>query len=447
MKRTLCILCALLAVLPPLSACQPTPEEDVVVNKGEGTMEAAVAAPAAAPYRYEAPERWVETFTARDQTVRIDAGVEVPDDEYHPVLLVERRSFDAQQAVDYYTALFGEGVELRENQYSYAEVLTDLQNTMKGMFVEIDPETGEQIWAPYEGQEEEIARLQQLLAETPAEDTFVPLTAETMPFPLTEGMLRLPDGSSRYVYCTGTLCRIRRFRSVVTHNENWVMQGEATPGEPAHALENIRITEEEAVAMGDEVVAALGMADEMRVGSIIRARGIESYTYKVHGEGYLLTYVPSPEGTEAYCYERYFENNSLYLPEGDEYARPWQQERIEMLVTEDGVLDFCWMSPQEAMGVANENVQLLPFEEIQQHVRDLISFGVEGRPYAIDEGDLLISRVVLGAVVQRIPYETEAAYLAPVWIVQMTTEGEISRHNSPTILMVSAIDGSFVRSY
>ena len=447
MKRTLCILCALLAVLLPLSACQPTPEEDVVVNKGDGTMEAAVAAPAAAPYRYEAPERWVETFTARDQTVRIDAGVEVPDDEYHPVLLVERRSFDAQQAVDYYTALFGEGVELRENQYSYAEVLTDLQNTMKGMFVEIDPETGEQIWAPYEGQEEEIARLQQLLAETPAEDTFVPLTAETMPFPLTEGMLRLPDGSSRYVYCTGTLCRIRRFRSVVTHNENWVMQGEATPGEPAHALENIRITEEEAVAMGDEVIAALGMADEMRVGSIIRARGIESYTYKVHGEGYLLTYVPSPEGTAAYCYERYFENNSLYFPEGDEYARPWPQEVLEMLVTEDGVLALAWTVPQRVAGVANENVQLLPFEEIQQHIRDLINFGAAERRYENDEGDLLISRVVLGAVVQRIPYETEAAYLAPVWIVQMTTEGEISRHNSPTILMVSAIDGSFVRSY
>ena len=447
MKRTLCILCALLAVLPPLSACQPTPEEDVVVNKGEGTMEAAVAAPAAAPYRYEAPERWVETFTARDQTVRIDAGVGVPDDEYHPVLLVERRSFDAQQAVDYYTALFGEGVELRENQYSYAEVLTDLQNTMKGMFVEIDPETGEQIWAPYEGQEEEIARLQQLLAETPAEDTFVPLTAETMPFPLTEGMLRLPDGSSRYVYCTGTLCRIRRFRSVVTHNENWVMQGEATPGEPAHALENIRITEEEAVAMGDEVIAALGMADEMRVGSIIRARGVEDYTHQVLGEGYLLDYVLCPEGTIPYHYDRYVESNSLRLPEEEEYARPWPQEVLEMLVTEDGVLALAWTVPQRVAGVANENVQLLPFEEIQQHIRDLISFGVEGRPYAIDEGDLMISRVVLGTVVQRIPDQTETAYLAPVWIVQMTTEKEIGYHADPTILMVNAIDGSFVRSY
>ena len=159
-----------------------------------------------------------------------------------------------------------------------------------------------------------------------------------------------------------------------------------------------------------------------------------------------MTYVPSPEGTEAYCYERYFENNSLYLPEGDEYARPWQQERIEMLVTEDGVLDFCWMSPQEAMGVANENVQLLPFEEIQQHVRDLINFGAAERRYENDEGDLLISRVVLGAVVQRIPYETETAYLAPVWIVQMTTENEMEYHADPTILMVNAIDGSFISS-
>ena len=447
MKRTLCILCALLAVLPPLSACQPTPEEDVVVNKGEGTMEAAVAAPAAAPYRYEAPERWVETFTARDQTVRIDAGVEVPDDEYHPVLLVERRSFDAQQAVDYYTALFGEGVELRENQYSYAEVLTDLQNTMKGMFVEIDPETGEQIWAPYEGQEEEIARLQQLLAETPAEDTFVPLTAEAMALPLTEGMLRLPDGSNMYPYVTSSRWAFNRYRMIVVQNENWVMQGEATPGEPAHALENIRITEEEAVAMGDEVVAALGVADELRLGSIIRARGVEDYTHQVLGEGYLLDYVLCPEGTIPYHYDRYVESSSLRLPEEEEYARPWPQEALEMLVTEDGVLALAWTVPQRVAGVANENVQLLPFEEIQQHIRDLINFGAAERRYENDEGDLLISRVVLGAVVQRIPYETEAAYLAPVWIVQMTTEGEISRHNSPTILMVSAIDGSFVRSY
>ena len=199
--------------------------------------------------------------------------------------------------------------------------------------------------------------------------------------------------------------------------------------------------------MGDEVVAALGVADELRLGSIIRARGVEDYTHQVLGEGYLLDYVLCPEGTIPYHYDRYVESNSLRLPEEEEYARPWPQEVLEMLVTEDGVLALAWTVPQRVAGVANENVQLLPFEEIQQHIRDLINFGAAERRYENDEGDLLISRVVLGAVVQRIPYETEAAYLAPVWIVQMTTEGEISRHNSPTILMVSAIDGSFVRSY
>ena len=199
--------------------------------------------------------------------------------------------------------------------------------------------------------------------------------------------------------------------------------------------------------MGDEVVAALGVADELQLGAAIRARGIESYTYKVLGEGYLLDYVPCLDGTVPYFYDRYVESSSLRLPEEEEYARPWPQEALEMLVTEDGVLALAWTVPQRVAGVANENVQLLPFEQIQQHIRDLINFGAAERRYENDEGDLLISRVVLGAVVQRIPYETEAAYLAPVWIVQMTTEGEISRHNSPTILMVSAIDGSFVRSY
>ena len=43
------------------------------------------------------------------------------------------------------------------------------------------------------------------------------------------------------------------------------------------------------------------------------------------------------------------------------------------LVTEDGVLDFCWIVAAGSDGRRNENVQLLPFEEIQQHIRDLIN--------------------------------------------------------------------------
>ena len=40
------LLLALLLLAALLPACQPTPEEDIVVNKGDGTLEAAIAATA-----------------------------------------------------------------------------------------------------------------------------------------------------------------------------------------------------------------------------------------------------------------------------------------------------------------------------------------------------------------------------------------------------------------
>ena len=47
-KAMSCLLAAAL-----LSACQPTPEEDIIVNKGDGALEAAIAATAvpAQPYQ------------------------------------------------------------------------------------------------------------------------------------------------------------------------------------------------------------------------------------------------------------------------------------------------------------------------------------------------------------------------------------------------------------
>ena len=132
MKRTLCILCALLAVLPPLSACQPTPEEDVVVNKGEGTMEniiLATAAPAAplesgaeeTPAEFEepllreplgAPERWSEEPVTQQVpldmlTVIMDAEVIIPEVARASVYTARMVGDDADVRQTYLDALFG----------------------------------------------------------------------------------------------------------------------------------------------------------------------------------------------------------------------------------------------------------------------------------------------------------------------------------------------------
>ena len=46
MKRICCPFIALLMALSLLSACQPTPAGDIIVNKGDGALEAAIAATA-----------------------------------------------------------------------------------------------------------------------------------------------------------------------------------------------------------------------------------------------------------------------------------------------------------------------------------------------------------------------------------------------------------------
>ena len=79
---------------------------------------------------------------------------------------------------------FGGPVELREPAYGREEILYALQYVQQGKVVDEDPETGEPIFGPYEGQEEDIARLKaQLAAVMEQEETFTPLTAETAPLP------------------------------------------------------------------------------------------------------------------------------------------------------------------------------------------------------------------------------------------------------------------------
>ena len=129
LKSLLALLVALAALL---SACQPTPAEEIIVNRGDGALEEAIAATAVPAARYEAPQRWEETFEVRGQTVRIDMPVEVADASEYPVLTVQRAPFTAQRCVEAVEAYLGAAAWLRETEYSYEEILTDLRVAQRG---------------------------------------------------------------------------------------------------------------------------------------------------------------------------------------------------------------------------------------------------------------------------------------------------------------------------
>ncbi|MEN6419849.1 MAG: DUF6034 family protein [Clostridiaceae bacterium] len=445
MKRCLSAFMCFCVLL--LCACQPTPKEEAVVGRAEGTLEQAVRAVPEKPYHYEAPAHWKETMTVRDHSVIIDADVEVPKTDMFPTYTLRKSHFDRQMCIDTLAAVYGDAAKLREQLYSYDEVLTDLQNVEKGMLTGVDEDTGELIWQPYEGQEEDAAKLRQLLTELDVHDTFIPFTASNLDFPVIDRAVQFEDGQKAYIYCTESFFRIRRDRSCNIQLENWVLQGDATPGERSHPLENIQISEQDAIETGNQVIKRLGQDGNMALASSHKARATESYTYRVLGEGYLLTYVQNTAGAVPFDYRNYIDSNVLaFTQKQDAYAEYLPQEWIEIFITENGVLSFAWGDPKEIVNTANSNVVLLPFDQIQQSIRNLITYGVSGYDNSTNDdfGALLISRITLGASIQQVPDQGDEAFLVPTWMVTLTTETDQAQNIDLAVLMINALDGTYI---
>ncbi len=430
------VFCILLALI----GCQPTPNEEAVINRADGVLEKAILSKPVEPYTYEAPTRWDEVYHAREQEVRFSADIEFPEVQQFPVVTIKQRSFTSKDVLSFFHSLDNGDWSVRENEYSREELMIDLQNAAKGIYMGEDEKTGDPIWEP---DEEEMKRIQKLIEQTPAKDTFVPLKAEQL---LDSGIYyQVMDstGKTWYSLADSLDLSVSRYRDGNIQMENWVMQGDATPGERPHTLENIRISEQEAIEKGNALIAALGLKD-FGVADIQRARETQSYTYAVYGEGYLLTYVQTLAGAKPCFYSTYSDSEfitwSLQQGGATTYAPPWHQEYVQMFITEDGVLFYGWYQPKDIIMTANENVQLLPFSDIQKDVKKLIEYCTGGAK----NSPILIKRIVLTSAIAQIPNQGDEAFLVPTWAFFTTSEENEADNIDMGVLLINALDGTYI---
>lgn len=430
-----------------MSACQPTPEEEIVYNRQDGALEQVIVSTPAPTYapdeKYEAPEKWTEELEYRGEKIYIDADIEVADGDAFEVLTITTDDFDSKNALSYIRLLLGENLELREQQRSYDELLVDLQNVQKGDFVDIDETTGELIWEPYEGQEEDIQELKGLLAQTNPDESFQAFS-DNIEFPVDDRLLRTENGDRWYASCRNKLFNLQRNRITSFQLESWVLAGNAYPGERGHALEVSDITEEEAIEKAKAFIAPLGKT-EMQVATIDKAREIEAYTYKIFSTGYYIKMVGNPANTIPVLYSDYSGNRYLHFSEdeGIEYKKRWVQEQMVLYVTSEGVQMFTWNYRKKVVNVANENVTLLPFEQIQERMRALLEYGVRDG----SNNPIYITRIVLGSAIQQVADQGDEAFLVPAWMVFFTTERHRTMGMKESLMMISALDGSYISQW
>ena len=445
MKIKKAMSCLLAAAL--LAACQPTPAEDIIVNRGDGALEEAIAATAVPSEQPLLPvdevgeriERWTDELHIRGLTCTIDADIVLPDKQIFPVYRVRQRTLDAKTVTETLAPLLAGATGACETTRTREDVLLDLMLARKGSYAVYN---GVGVWEPYDGQEEDIARLEEELKNTP-EETFGPVP-ETVPLD-TPYTYALPDGGRIRVRVSqdGLYATAYGAYSGV-QPESWVMAGEAYPGEPkGTTLQNVKLTQAEAEAMAQAFLEQAGLT-YLGLAEAEKARILQDITFETLSEGWQLIYVRSDGG----CIPVYYYNQQTgYLYQrSEDYAPRWYPEALRLYVDENGIQSFEWSRPLEIVETMNENVLLLEFDEIREQITQAIAHGyayMSEKMGGSGNYAVTVNRIVLTNVLVPMRDTVEYQMLVPAWVVFYEEDlglGEPLRD----FIAVNAVDGSLV---
>lgn len=441
-RRLICglLLCTLLV---GMLACQPTPEKEIVMNRGDGVMEEKIFGDAAPGQEVEKPSHWAESILIGNAlTVEIDCSVEWGEENVYPVNQYTPAPFTAERIVQLSNLFFGEITGLREQEVSYEELVSKLLQLDKGMYEGLDMD-GNPIWTPYSAEEkaEKEGEIRAQMGQTPVVDTFVPFAIDTVSLKQvghTHLTLQRQDGTLGY-------------GDVFLEEGSWSLylnQGEgnifACEGDNLKASFAPSLTQEEAISRAEAFLADVG-AERMGLASALQGK-YGAYG-EVSSEGWLLTYVPALTGTKSVSLLGYGRHEGFRDNFTEAYASQFEPEELKMYVTEKGIEYMQWANPCTLLMAVNENVSLLSFEEVQDCVRNYMQWGfaqaAEGGRSDFDR--IVVKRMVLTSALAHVKEDPETGYRVPVWAIFYLSDTEEKMGYPESVLLVNALDGSLIR--
>lgn len=468
-----------------LTACQPTPETPPVVNKGDDHLEDMIASdvsasPTANPAQLQeqneeqlaaleaalrerlgAPETFADSYTnpKGDVTVTIDAAVEVPAVENIPVYAVSVEGF-SQEQVDRLAAYFLKGatVYTEERVQTKEEIMEELVNLKQ-----YSSDTAVE-GIPVIVNEEYLKQLEEQYKTAP--DTRERTQATTQ-LTESEGEISLDVIAELGKDAPATISVVNHLQDFLYTDFRFYNDGKGdyidfqTDSESADTVpRGMTTTREDAEKIAMQCLADLGIQD-MRIGDANIATYYEHF-YQNDDEDYVKT--------ARQCYEFSFvrtingipilnisastqmdtDDPSVPAPAQPEYDYRADPERLTIYVDDSGVVRFEWRNQTQITSALNENVTLLPFEEIVEKAKNNI-FYKNYTAYG-SKTDIKISSIRL-SMMRIMRKDKLGEYLiVPVWdfigIHQDIMEGAEPYawpFGDQSYVTINAIDGSNIR--
>ena len=137
--------------------------------------------------------------------------------------------------------------------------------------------------------------------------------------------------------------------------------------------------------------------------------------------------------------------------DGDMMAPYWHYEGLEFMVNGDGIFSIYWSTPIEVIETVSEDAQLKPFAEIQEIFEKMMGIKYEPQAeYGGNEYDFEINRVTLSLhrIVEQDSNET--GLLVPAWNfygkLTIASDGPTGQYEElgESFMTINAIDGSVI---
>lgn len=488
MKRFLILIVCVLTIMS-LSACQPTPVEDAVVNKGEGQLEEKIEAAPAEEKPFEAPESLhIDSFGSDEFQVVVDAEVVVPNTTRYPVVEIEQRDFTADwMRTLMQTMADGKPIYTYDNEtpQTKGEILGEI-TSLQDMLA--NPENYLPNGVSDEMRSESITEWQKSLdawqeAYQTASDVFeakeIDLSSNTFAS-LGQITGAVDFGKSRKAYLTingmvggsGGSVEFNNLDDGVGLPFNFDLDSDFTN------MNDITISKEEAIQLGLDFIEKLGdsnFAPSLILAGYCEPRGGSTSQIEDYPQCFKILYTRSVEGVPTTYRESKYDlfidsplpsdnSNSVQSGASDQYAPYCPQEYIELIIRDSGVNYMYWEMPSKQTLILNKNVELKSFDEIIERFKNQVlyeSFPSLDADDSVIKKTLVIDRVELGMMQVRKKDSITTLMMVPTWTffgktILKYTEPQpggypLNENNEYTsevpgysYMIINAIDGSII---
>lgn len=435
-KAAAVVIALVLMATGALTACQPTPDKPIIVQKNDGKLEEKIAQPPLTSYKmYEAPPHWKETYQREKLTVEFDTDITLPNADKYPVIKVEPVQF-TQQRVDELVNYFAAGKKL----YLYPDVKTKAEYAQEI----IEAKRGQEVDGKYvvtEDSKDWVKKLEIKMKEAPetyareyvsttltyerdsesgkpdteAGKNFLSVAVDTGatddPTIFASNYVQSKGKSTNFIYykpheagMTESLYR----QNIMNVQDNEQKKYEAIFASiPGSVKENY-------LAQAQNVMEDLQIKDLVLVKTDkVALQGVT--TSRPQKGGYTFEFARANGGIPGYEPTTILWRNGEEPPE---YSPPFNQESLSITVSDEGIQSFIWRGCVKAVETESDNVELLPFDQIKERVKNQLFYknpfgqgtdSVESLSISVSSAELRMGYI-------QVKGRADQALLVPMWV-------------------------------